>query len=99
MNPIWSKCIPQIYAQLELGVNLPWVYVHAALHVPYVVLWYSRELCLIGVGCQSAMGICACCSICNLSGVIVFQRSMLDWMGCQYAMGICACCLYETYLV
>ena len=43
-------------------------------------------------GCQSAMGICACCSIWNLCGVMVFQRSMLNCRGCQSAMGICACC-------
>ena len=43
-------------------------------------------------GCQSAMGICACCSIWNWSGVMVFQTSMLNWRGCQSAMGICACC-------
>ena len=33
---------------------------------------------MVDWGCQSAMGICALCYICNLLGVMVLQRSMLD---------------------
>ena len=44
-------------------------------------------------GCQSAMGICALSLMRYLFGVMVLQRSMLDWIGgCQSAMGICALC-------
>ena len=31
------------------------------------------------MGGQSAMGICAFCYMCNLLGVMVLQRHMLDW--------------------
>ena len=43
------------------GVNLPWVYVHCAIHETYLVQWFSKDLCLIGGAewGQSAMGICA----------------------------------------
>ena len=35
MKPIWCNSIPEIYAKLG-AVNLPWVYVHAALCETYV---------------------------------------------------------------
>ena len=47
---------------------------------------------------QSAMGICALCYIyiyiCNINGVLVFKRAMLNWRRRwgQSAMGICALC-------
>ena len=31
-------------------MNLPWVYVICAICETYVVLWFSRDLCLIGGG-------------------------------------------------
>ena len=40
------------------GVSLPWVYVHSAICGSDVVSWFSRDLCLIGVG-MLASGICA----------------------------------------
>ena len=44
----------------------------------YVVYWFSRDLYFIGEGWdQSDMGICTI-YICNLFGIIVFQRSLLD---------------------
>ena len=36
---------------------------------------------LLNGGSQSAMGICALCYIWNVCGVMVLQRSMLDWRG------------------
>ena len=36
-KPIWCNDIPKIYAQLEWGVNLSWLYVHAALYETYLV--------------------------------------------------------------
>ena len=50
---------PEIYARLEEGlgsichgymciVNMPWVYVHCAIHETYLVQLFSRDLCLIG---------------------------------------------------
>ena len=49
IKPVWCHGFAEIYAQLQEGVNLPWVYVHCAI--------YIRNFC----------------------GVMVFQRSMLDW--------------------
>ena len=83
MKLILCSGFPEIYTQLEErgGVNLPWVYVHCAVYETYVVYWFSRDLCSIGGEGwgQSAMGICALCCIWNLCGVLVVQRSMLDW--------------------
>ena len=45
------------------------------------------------LGGHSDIGICALCYILNLFAVMVFQRSMLNWIeGCQSAMGRCALC-------
>ena len=30
-------------------------------------------------GANLPLGRCACCYICNIVGVVVFQRSMLNW--------------------
>ena len=85
MKLIWCSGFPQIYAWLEEGVSvsLPWW-----LRYMYILL-DMKLLCCSGVTyiyCQleegwgqSAMGICAFCSIWNLFGVVVFQRSMLNW--------------------
>ena len=51
------------------------------------------------MGCQSGMGICVSCSICNLSGVMVFRRSMLDWRGVNLPWVYVHAARYETYVV
>ena len=106
MKHIWCDGFPEIYARLEevVLVNLPWVYVHCAIYETYLVWWFSRDLCSIGGGGggQSAMGICALRYIWNLFGVMVFQRSMLDWRrgrGFNLPWVYVHCAIYETYLV
>ena len=37
-------------------------------------------------------GICAYCYMCNLVGVVVSHRSMVDLQGGQFALGIYALC-------
>ena len=73
MKPISCNGFPEIYAQLEEGVEV-----------------------------QSAMGICALFYICNLFGVVVFHRSMLNWKrGWKFILPwvYVHCAIYETYLV
>ena len=41
------------------------------LHRSMFILWRGQG--------QSAIGICAFCYLLNVFGVVVFQRSMLDW--------------------
>ena len=43
---------------------------------------------------QSSIGICAFCYLLNIYGVVVFQRSMLNWRRGwgQSAMGMCEFC-------
>ena len=48
--------IPQIYGQL--GVHLPWVYVHSSICENYLVYWYNIDLWSIGGG---ELGIPAFC--------------------------------------
>ena len=41
-------------------------------------------------GGTSALSICAFCYMLNKFGVVVFHRSMVNWM--RGHLGICACC-------
>ena len=45
----------------------------------YLVQWCSRDVWLIGGG-TSAMSICAFLNMLNLSGVVVFHRTTVNWM-------------------
>ena len=62
MKLIWYSGLPDIYGQLEeeVGVSLPWLYVHSAIHENDLVQWSCIDLWSIRGGCwgQSAMGIC-----------------------------------------
>ena len=117
MKHIWCNGFPEIYAQLEEGVQsmchgymcivqymkLMWCHGFAEIYAQlkegetYVVLWFWRDVCLIGGGGQSDIGICPLFYIyrsamrCAKFGVAVLKASMVDW-GCQSAIGICALC-------
>ena len=57
------------------GVNLPWI--HATpLHLP---CQSTIDPCYTVTPQQSALGICAWCSVWNLCGVVVFHGSMVNW--------------------
>ena len=77
MKHIWCNGFAEIYAQLEEGET-------------YVVLWFCRDLYLIGGGDQSDIGICPLFFIyrsamrCAKFGVSVLKASMLNW-----AVSIC----------
>ena len=62
-------------------VTQTWVYVHCAICLKFI--WchgFSEIYAWLEEGWgQSGMGICALCNIWNLFGVMVFQRSMLNW--------------------
>ena len=86
------SCIgfPYIYARLEEGLGSV---CHGYMCIlQYVkLIWCSGfpEICAQLEGGTSAFGICAFFYMSNLFGVVVFQRSMLNWViGCgQSAMG------------
>ena len=44
---VWCSGMEGTYAQLQ-GVNVPWVYVHCAIHETYLVSGFCRDLCSIG---------------------------------------------------
>ena len=101
---IWCSGFPEIYAWLERGWGQSSIGISAFFYL-WNCIWCScfPEICAWlekGVGsvcnwrrvwCQS-MGICAFFYLWNLFGVVVFQRSMLDWRRGwgQSAMVICA---------
>ena len=95
MKLIWCNGFSEIYTWLE-GVHLSEVYVHSTICKMALVHWCCIDLLSIGGAGwgQSAMGIFPFCYIWNLCGVMVFQRSLLDWRRGwgQYTMGICAFC-------
>ena len=47
-------------------------------------------------GGMSDWGICAFCSMCNLHGVVVFHRSVVNWQGALVYVHSAIC---ETHLV
>ena len=71
MKLIWCSGLAEIYAQLEEGET-------------YVVLWFCRDLCLIGGGGQSDIGICSLFYIyrfvmkCARFGAVVLKAFMVD---------------------
>ena len=81
---IWCSGFPEIYAWLEEGgmgsvchgymCILLYVKLNWCSSFPEIYGWLEEE-----AWSQSAMGICAFFSMWNLFGVVVFQRSMLDW--------------------
>ena len=73
---IWCHGFPEIYAQLggQYEHN-----VHSAIYETYLVSWFSRNLWSIGVSICQIWAQCAFCYIGNLFGVMVFQKSMIDW--------------------
>ena len=101
MKLIWCNGFPDIYAQLEEGIGLI-CHGYMCIVLYMKLIWCNgfaeiyAQLEEWGWG-QSAMGICALCYICNLFGVMVLQRSMLDWRGWgQSAIGICV--LWYIYI-
>ena len=88
---IWCSGFPEIYAQLEEGMGsvCAWVYVHSSICETYLELLCCIFLWWIGGGTLD-LGICAFCYILKLFGVVIFQRSMLNWRRgwVQSAMGI-----------
>ena len=79
---MWCNGFPEIYVWLEEGVG------SICLGYMWIVLCMKLIWCNgfpeiyahleEGWG-QSGMGICALCYIYDLFGVMVFQRSMVDW--------------------
>ena len=53
VNFIWCNGIPQMYCQLEWGVDVFSVYVHSAICETYLVKWYAIDLLSIGRSCCS----------------------------------------------
>ena len=102
---LWCSSIPEIYAQVEERVgSVCHGYMCILLYVkliwcsgfPEIYAWLEE-----GVG-QSAMGICASFYMCNLFGIVVFQRSMLnlrrgDGVSLPWVYVYSSIC--ETYLV
>ena len=81
MKLIWCSGFAEIYAQLEEGVR-------SVCHEYMCLLLYMKLTRCNGFpeiyaqleeGGQSTMGICAFWYIWNSFGVVVFQRSMLNW--------------------
>ena len=54
------------------------------------LIWCSGIPEIYGQLEEGGFGICALCYICNLDGIVVFHRSMVNWRGCTSALGICA---------
>ena len=98
MKLIYCNGFPEIYAWLEGGVgSICHRYMCIVLYMKLIWCNGFPEIYAQleeGVGGQSPMCICALCYIWNLFGVMVFQRSMLDWRRGwgQSTMGICALC-------
>ena len=86
MKPIWCNSFTETYATSAMRCAKCAVAVLKA----FMLDW----------GCQSAMGICALCYIRNLFGIMVLQRSMLNWIwGVNLPWVYVHCAIYETYLV
>ena len=63
------------------GVDVFLVYVHSAICENYLVQQYSIDLLSVKVGGTCILSICAFCSMCNLFGVILFHRCIVNWSG------------------
>ena len=48
---------------------------------------------------MSDIGICAFCYMLNLFGVVVFQRSMVNWRGIHLSLVYVHSAICETYVV
>ena len=70
--------LQQIYGQLEEGQGQSVMKLIWCSGLPEIYAW---------LGGQSALGICALFYMWNLVGVVVFQRSMVDW-GSLSALGM-----------
>ena len=106
MKLIWCDGFPEICARLEEWVgSICHGYMCIVLYMNFIWCNEFPEIYAQleeGVGGQSAMGICALCYIWNVFGVMVFQRSMLDWRrgrGVNLPWVYVHCAIYETYLV
>ena len=85
MQLIWCNGFPEIYAQLEEGWGQSVMKLMQCSGLPEIYAWLwgvhlpnmstLQNLLLLHID----MGICAFCYLWNLFGVMVFQRSMLDW--------------------
>ena len=89
----------QIYCRSEEwgGVILPWVYVPSDIYETYLVQWCCIYLLSIGGGDGGSVYHGYMCLLLyqNLFGVVVFQRSILNWRMrvesvCHEDLGICA---------
>ena len=81
MIVIWCNGISEIYFQLEWGLHVSSLYVHSAICDTFLVYQYSIDVLSIGVGGICILSICAFCYRCHLFGVMVFQRSIVNWSG------------------
>ena len=93
MKLIWCHGFAEIYAQLE-GEFICFGCMCIVLYMKLIWCNGFPEICAQLEGGSSAMGICALCFVWNLFGVMVFQRSMLNWRRGwgQSVMGICPLC-------
>ena len=73
---IWCSGVPEIYAQL--GGYICHGYMCILLYVTLIWCTSVPEI-YASLGGMSAMGICAFLYMWHRFGVVVFQRSMLDW--------------------
>ena len=103
MMLLWCNGFPEISVQLEEGMG-------SICHRYMCIVLYMKLSWCHGFADiyaqleeegwdQSAIGICALCYIWDWFGVMVFQRSLLNWRRAwgQSAIDICALCyIYET---
>ena len=93
---LWCSGFPEISTPLRGYVCL-W-YMCILLYVK--LIWCSgfpEIYALLEEGGPSAFGICAFCYMQNLFGVVVFQRSMLDWRRGVHLQWVCLY-VYRLYL-
>ena len=83
-----------------MGLNISSVYVHSAICETYVVQQYSIDVLSIGVRDICILSKCVFCYMCNVFGVMVFQRSIVNWsLGIDVSSVYVHSAICDTYLV
>ena len=94
MKPIWCNGIPENLCSIE-GESICHGYICILLYMQtYLLLQYSRYLCSIGGGVNLPCIYVHAALYESLCGVMVFQRSMINWMGVSICHGYMCMLLY-----